>query len=171
MRCIRTVLCAVITVAALHTPLMAGIQQIPVVRLSVSAEIAADPGQVWDYMTTGKNLVNWCPYWKTPENAAIKLSSVGDVLEFKDDWGNGGRSIVTFINAPVELRISHDPNDGSYMCQSRLTLSATGKGTEIRYIEQYTDESTPEDLKATAASMETAMRETLETLRKGVEAQ
>jgi len=142
-------------------------QQVPVMRLTAESEIAASPTQVWNYMTKGKNLVTWCPYWKSADNTKVDLHAVGDVLDYTDDWGNGGRSIVTYLDAGKELRVAHEPSDGSYMCQSRLLLSEAGKGTKVVYVEQYTDESGPDDRKATAAKMQEAMEATLAALAKG----
>ncbi len=171
MRSFQSLLYGLAAILVFCAPLLAEIEQIPVVRLSADTEVAATPEQVWNFMTSGKNLVTWCPYWKTPDNAKISITSVGDVLDFTDDWGNGGRSVITFLNAPTELRVAHEPTNGSYICQARLILEATESGTKVLYIEQYTDESTPEELESTAATMETAMRQTLETLRSGIEAQ
>lgn len=168
---VPSLLYGLLAILVFHAPLLAGVQQVPVVRLTADAEVAASAEQVWGYMTSGKNLVTWCPYWKSPDNAKIDIGSVGDVMDFTDDWGNGGRSIVTFLDAPRELRVAHEPNDGSYMCQARFTLEATEAGTKVRYVEQYTDESAPKELESTAATMEAAMQETLDSLREGVEAQ
>jgi uncharacterized protein YndB with AHSA1/START domain len=147
----------------------AGVQQIPVVRLTVQTQVAAPPAAVWSYITTGKNLVTWCPMWKDAKNSKVNLSKVGDSLDFMDQWGNGGRSVVTYIDPNKELRIAHEPQDGSYVCQAKLILEPSGDGTIVHYVEQYTDESSPEDLKATAAKMEAEMQETLAAVKKGAE--
>ena len=105
-------------------------QQIPVVRLVSEAQIAAPPAAVWASMTTGKNLVTWCPVWKSPSNARIAITKVGDVLDFTDEYGNGGRSVVTYLEKNKELRVSHEPSNGSYLCQAKLILMAQGGGTK-----------------------------------------
>jgi hypothetical protein len=155
--------------AATAVPTLAGWKQVPVVRLEAHAEISAPPAAVWKHMTTGKNLVTWCPVWKSPSNAKINISKVGDVLDFTDQWGGGGRSIVTYLDLDKEIRVAHEPTDGSYLCQSRLVLAPAGSGTRVAYMEQYTDESSAEDLKATAAKVEEEMKETLAALKKLVE--
>ena len=147
----------------------AGYQQVPVVRHTVQMEIAAPPSVVWARLTQGKNLVTWCPVWKNPSNAKVSLAKVGDVLDYTDQWGNGGRSVVTYFSPSKELRIAHEPNDGSYLCQAKITLSPKGNATIVRYVEQYTDESSPADLDATAKKMESEMSATLASLKKSAE--
>jgi len=107
--------------------------------------------------------------WKAPANAKVNLSKVGDVLEFTDQWGNGGRSIVTFLKANEEVRVAHEPTDGSYLCQARVLLTPSGSGTTVRYIESYTDESPAKDLEATAAKVQADMTSTLASLKQGAE--
>jgi hypothetical protein len=147
----------------------AEMKQIPVVSLHTETDVAAPPAAVWAFMTSGKNLVTWCPQWKSDKNAARTLSQVGDVLDYTDDWGNNGRSIVTYLVKAKELRVAHEPNDGSYLCQAKLVLTPTEQGTRVHYWEQYTDESEPKDLKATADKVSSEMEATLAALRKGVE--
>ena len=144
-------------------------KQVPVVRHTVEADVAASPAAVWTAMTTGKNLVTWCPEWKNPSNAAIRLSKVGDVLDFTDAWGNGGRSVVTFIAPQKEIRVQHEPTSGAYICQAKLSIVPTKTGTHVTYTEQYSDESAPADLQATAAKVDTEMAATLAALKKAVE--
>lgn len=144
-------------------------RQIPTVQISAEGQIAAPPVAVWAYMTSGKNAAAWCPEWKSPSNGSVKLEKVGDVLDFTDQWGNKGRSIVTYIMKDRELRVANEPDDGSYMCQTKLVLTSDPGGTKIRYDEQYTDASAPESLKTTAAQVETEMQKTLAALKKAVE--
>jgi uncharacterized protein YndB with AHSA1/START domain len=140
-------------------------QEVPTVRLSAEAQIAAPPATVWTHLTTGKSLVTWCPVWKSEANSAIQLTKVGDVLEFTDEWGNGGRSIVTFLAKDKELRVAHEPTNGSYMCQAKLVLEPKAGGTLVRYIESYTDESAPADRMATATKTAAGMAATLNSLK------
>lgn len=158
-----------IAAVSIVSSVVAEVQQVPVVRLETSLTIDASPTQVWSYMISGKN-VGWCPYWGTEANEGHRdLAQVGDVLEYVDGWGGGGRSIVTYIDPGKELRIAHEPNDGSYVCQSKLILSPVGSGTTVRYVEQYTDESDAPTMSATAEKMRVTMESTLATIRDGVE--
>lgn len=150
--------------AVVVAPLSAGSETVTVVRITNSVDIAAPPSAVWAAMTAGD--LSWCPYWKADANKMAKLGKIGDVLVFEDDWGNGGNSIVTYFEPNVEMRIAHEPRNGSYMCQSRLKLSEAGDGTTVTYVEQYTDEGSEADRKATATSMEAAIDKTLKTLKK-----
>ncbi len=151
------------------SPSIAAQKQIPTVRLETSAVVAAPPAKVWTYLTSGRNLVTWCPVWKSETNAKVMLTKVGDVLDFTDQWGNGGRSVVTYLAPNREIRIAHEPNDGSYMCQAKILIAADGTGTRVVYLEQYTDESSDADRKASAEKMETDMSGTLAALKAAVE--
>jgi uncharacterized protein YndB with AHSA1/START domain len=144
-------------------------RQIPVVRLEVERDVTAPATAVWAQLTLGKNLVTWCPVWKSTANAARRLARVGDVLDYTDAWGHGGRSVVTFLDVNRELRVAHEPNDGSYLCQARVTLTPAAGGTHVRYVEQYTDESSPKDLEATAAKTTSEMNAALTALKQGAE--
>lgn len=155
--------------AAQQQPAMAGTTQIPIVRLDESIEVGASPADVWAYMTAGKNLVTWCPYWKSGDNAAVSITQVGDVLDFTDGWGNGGRSVVTYCDVNQELRLAHEPTNGSYICQAKLILEPSGEFTRVHYVEQYTDESAPDELQTTAEQMQHEVLQTLATLKAGVE--
>lgn len=162
-------LAAAAMVLALAPLAQAKHEKVAVVRLHVQTEVAAPPAAVWAHMTTGKNLVTWCPEWKSAENAEVDLTEVGDVLDYTDAWGNGGRSVVTYLEKDKELRVAHEPTKGDYMCQAKLVLTPAGKATTVHYWEQYTDESEPKDLEATAAKMESEMAATLAALKRDVE--
>jgi uncharacterized protein YndB with AHSA1/START domain len=147
----------------------ADVKQVPVARLHAMMEIAAPPAAIWSHMTTGRNLVTWCPVWRSAKNARINIMRVGDVLDFTDEWGKGGRSVVTYLVRNKEIRVAHEPTDGSYMCQAKLVLEPSGMGTVVHYYEQYTDESPQKDFDATAQKIQTEMDQTLHTLKKSVE--
>ena len=168
----RTLFVSVFTaalVASAVAPAGAEWKQVPVVRLTSEVDVKAPPSAIWAQMTMGKNLVTWCPVWKSPANARISLTKVGDVLDFTDEWGNGGRSVVTYLARNKEIRIAHEPANGSYMCQAKLSLEPRGAMTHVTYVEQYTDESKAEDLQATAGKMEAEMGASLAALKKAVE--
>jgi len=160
---------SVVALCAGPLPAVAQTDEVPMVKLKVSVQINATPSAVWTQMTTGKDLVAWCPYWKSDKNSKVMISKVGDTLDFTDDWGNGGQSIITYLAANKEMRIAHEPTDGSYVCQSKLLLEPAGGGTLVTYIEQYTDASDPEDKIATSVEMEKSMNATLAALKKNAE--
>lgn len=155
--------------AAIATVSMAAHTQVPVMRFHAQADVAAPASAVWAHLTSGKNLVTWCPVWKSPKNAAVNLMKVGNVLDFTDQWGGGGRSVVTYLVKDKELRVAHEPNKGDYMCQAKIVLTPAAGGTKVDYWEQYTDESAPKDMEATAAKMEADMAATLAAMKKGCE--
>lgn len=154
----------VLLAAAAASPGFATTENGTLVRITVEEEMAAPPAAVWTALTTGSSLVTWCPVWKSPANAKVKLARVGDTLEFLDEWGNGGRSVVTFLEPGRELRVAHEPTTGAYLCQARVTLEPQGAGTRVTYVEQYSDASSESDREATAAKTEDSMKATLAAL-------
>lgn len=166
----RTILLLAIALIGSAISAAADIKTIPVVCLTAEIEIKAAPAAVWTQLTEGKNLITWCPVWKSSKNSAIRLAKVGDSLDFTDQWGNGGRSIVTFYAPARELRVAHEPENGSYLCQARVTLAPGGAGTRLSWVERYTDESPESDRTATATRMTADMKATLATLKTQAEA-
>jgi len=164
-----SLLAAAALAAGISGSALAAPQQVPVVRLHNQIEVAAPPAAVWNYLTTGANFATWCPEWKAPANAKVHLTRVGDVVDYSDAWGNGGRSIVTYFNRNHELRVAHEPNKGDYMCQAKLVLEPSGTGTVVTFWEQYTDESGPTNLDATATRMQDEFVASLAALKKGIE--
>ena len=143
--------------------------EVRMVRLTDEVEISAAPADVWLQMTSGASLIAWCPYWRSEANAKVTIEKVGDVLEFNDEWGNTGRTVITFVEKDRELRMVHEPADGSYVCHATLTLKAVGDDTVVSYVEQYTDESKPADASATAVKMGEQMAATLQALKRSIE--
>lgn len=166
----RTILLLAIALIGPAIPAEADIKTIPVVCLTAEIEIKATPAAVWTQLTDGKHLITWCPVWKNGKNAAVRLTKVGDSLDFTDQWGNGGRSIVTFFAPGRELRVAHEPDNGSYLCQARVSLSLGGAGTRLSWVERYTDESSETDRTATATRMTADMKTTVATLKAQAEA-
>ena len=143
--------------------------RVTTMRLTAETDVAAPPQAVWGWITNGKNLVTWCPVWKSGANAKVRITKIGDVLDFSDEWGNGGRSIVTYVNKNKELRVAHEPDNGSYMCQSKFLIAADASGAHVTWIEQYTEEQPKEAADKNAADMDLQMNATLQALKAGVE--
>ena len=160
-----------VAVLAVGAPLTAAAdtKQIPMVVIHSETQIAAKPAAVWTYITTGKNFATWCPEWKSPKNAKIVLSRVGESVDFQDQWGNGGRSVVTYAVGSRELRVAHEPMKGDYVCQAKFVLTASGNGTHLDFWDQYSDASSPADLEATMQKMQTQSDQSLAAIKSGVE--
>ena len=54
-------------------------------------------------------------------------------------WNESGRFVVTYAEPGKELRMSFEPDNGSYVCRDRWKLSPAGKGTKITYTQTYTE--------------------------------
>ncbi len=155
---------AFVAIAAVAAPV-----RVTTMRVSAETTIAAPPEAVWNSVTRGESLITWCPAWKSDANRSARIQKVGDVLEFMDAWGNGGRSVVTYLDAAKELRVAHEPNDGSYLCQAKLTLTPDAKGTKVVLLEQYTEEQDAAAADANAKKVEAGLNEMLAALRASVQ--
>ncbi len=144
-------------------------QQVAFVKIHATARIAAPPSVVWAHVTQGRNLVTWCPEWKAAGNARVTIAHIGDVLDYTDAFGNGGRSVVTFLVPNRELRVAHEPVKGDYVCQAKFVLTPVAGGTKVDFWDCYSDASVPADLKATEGKMDAEAAATLAALKQQVE--
>jgi len=144
----------------------AAADELTAVRYTITQEIKAPPATVWTHLTSGKSFAVWCPQWKKDTNKTATLAKVGDSVDFTDEYGNGGRSIVTYIVRDKEIRVAHEPAIGSYICQAKILVAPSGAGTKVTLVEQYTDESKPEDRRATAAKAQAVNEKALAELAK-----
>ncbi|HTM57070.1 MAG TPA: SRPBCC family protein [Candidatus Udaeobacter sp.] len=154
---------------ALCPPASADHRQVTMVSLHSEIDVAAPPAAVWTFITTGKNFATWCPSWSAARNSRIAITRVGDVLDYRDEWGNGGQSIVTYAVRNRELRVAHEPYKGDYVCQAKFRLTPDGRSTKLEFWDQYSDESPETDREATAAKMQSASDQSLAAIKQALE--
>ena len=147
----------------------AEMKQITTVRLHSQIHVDAAAQAIWLFATRGSNFEEWMPMWNRPRDARINLVKVGDWLQFVDEWNNKGRSVVTYISRNKEVRLANDPEDGSFMCQIKLSLDSDAQGTNVHLYEQHTDENTAAELNATAQKVQASMDRELHSLKTEVE--
>jgi len=163
-------LCVLLCCVALTGAGRAEMKQIQTARLHSQAHVDAAAAPIWAYAIRGSNFEEWMPLWNRPRNARINLVKVGDWLHFIDEWNNKGRSVVTYIERNKELRLANDPDDGSFMCQVKLTLEPdAGGGTMVHLYEQYTDEGPAGEFNATAQKVQAGMDRALKSLKTEME--
>jgi len=155
--------------AALGRAAAADHRLVTMVQLHSETQIAGTPSAVWTYITSGKNFATWCPEWRTTKNSKMNITRVGDVLEYIDAWGNGGRSVVTYAVQTRELRVAHEPLKGDYVCQAKFLLTRSAGGTKLEFWDAYTDSSSETDREATAQKMQLAADSSLIAVKHGVE--
>jgi hypothetical protein len=148
---------------------LADTKQVPMVTIHSETTITAPPSVVWTYITTGKNFATWCPNWRAAKNAKINITRTGDVLDFIDEWGNGGRSIVTYCVMNRELRVAHEPMKGDYICHGRFLLTPGGGATTLGFWDSYTDSSDAKNLSATMDKMQSAADKSLAAIKQAIE--
>jgi len=164
-----TAVAALIAIVSMAGFAVADFRQIPMVVIHSETQITKSPAGVWSYLTSGKNFATWCPNWRAARNAKINITRVGDVLDYSDVWGNGGRSVVTYAVQGRELRVAHDPIKGDYICQARFLLTKVPGGTHVDFWDQYSDSSSTPNLEATAQKMQLEADSSLAALKLGAE--
>jgi hypothetical protein len=143
--------------------------QMPMVTVHSETTITAPPSVVWTYITTGKNFAAWNPNWRAAKNAKINITRMGDILEYIDASGNGGRSLVTYCVMNRELRVAHEPMKGDYVGHAKFLLSAGGGGTTLGFWNSYTDSSEAKNFAATMEKMQNAADKSLAAIKQGIE--
>jgi len=142
----------------------ATVSKTALITIEASIEIAAPAGKVWTVLTDAEKAAGWCPYW-TGGTGKDALASVGRTVAFHDEYGNSGRSVVLYADPARELRVAHVPDNGSYLCETKFTLTPKGSSTRLRMIEQYSDQlDVPVD-RDTAASTSQSIGTQLQALK------
>lgn len=103
-----------------------------------SVEVSKAPNAVWGKLTQARFLAK--AIGSDYEKGSKTFAKVGDAARVKLNYSNdAGMYVVTHANPSKDLRMSFDPDNGSYICQFRLELSPVGKGTKITVTETYTE--------------------------------
>lgn len=138
--------CFILTLPALCAMLIAPgfSQNVTVAKMALmtftgSVEIKAAPAQVWAALTEINKMKAWYPGWKNVAATAKPISSVGQTLDYVDEWNNAGKTVVIYLAQNQELRLAHTPNDGSYVCQLKFKLEPKGAATLVTAVDQYSD--------------------------------
>jgi uncharacterized protein YndB with AHSA1/START domain len=111
------------------------------VTIDAAAEVNATVDKVWAALTETDMAHSWYPGWKR-QNAGemTAVIRVGEQIPFDDGWGNSGQSVVLFVDPHHELRIAHVPDNGTYLCQVKVRLTARAGKTLVEVTEQYSDD-------------------------------
>lgn len=102
--------------------------------------VSKSPQSVWSMLTKVSFSAEATGFVR--EKGSTTFAKVGDSARVKlTEWGDTGTFAVTHVTRGKELRISFDPDNGSYICQDRWQLSPEGKGTKITLTQTYTESS------------------------------
>jgi len=108
--------------------------------------INAGPPAVWAAITDVQKLASALNF--EYKGAPKKLERVGESVQMKV-WGDAGTYILIHAKPGSELRYVWEPDNATYICQERWTLTPAGRGTKLVYEERYT-ESGPQTAAAIA---------------------
>lgn len=120
--------------------------------------INAKPEQVWQILTNGDQLIELMDY--TYISGAKTFAKIGDAAQVKV-WDDACGFMVVRSDKNKELRLNLDPENGSYICNCRWTMSKSGKGTKLLYVERYTESDSQ-----TAEAIASQVKEANERLKK-----
>ena len=118
--------------------------------------INAAPQAVWGVLTDAQKLANVTGF---EYNGPVKkLEKMGDNVPMKG-FGDTGSLIVVYAKSGAELRYAWEPDNASYLCQGRWTLTAAGKGSKVTYVDRYTESGpqTADDIAAQIKSYNEAL--------------
>jgi uncharacterized protein YndB with AHSA1/START domain len=118
--------------------------------------INAGPQAVWAVLTDMQKLssVGGFEY----KGAAKKMEKVGDSAPVRI-FGDTGNFVLVYLKPGSELRYAWEPDNASYLCQERWTLTPAGKGTKVSFEDRYTESGpqTAEDIAAQVKSYNEAL--------------
>jgi len=139
----KTTLCAIVVAGTLCLAVAGDAQDLAVSKMALMTfegdmMVQAPPAVVWSTLTDADKVQSWCPLWKNAKMAKA-LTAVGQSLDYMDEYGNAGKSVVIYLDPGKELRLAHVPDNGSYVCQAVIQLTADGAGTQVHFSEQYSD--------------------------------
>jgi uncharacterized protein YndB with AHSA1/START domain len=104
--------------------------------------VSASPEDVWAVITDTRKVGEVLQYQYL--SGATTFTSLGDHARFKV-WGDEGTLFLVYATPGKELRVSWVPDNGSYLCQERWTLTREGDGTKITYESRYTESGAQSD--------------------------
>lgn len=116
-------------------------------------EIDAPAEKVWAILTDLKTLTEAIGFEFI--SGKDKVSAVGDTARIKV-WSDNTTYLLTYMDANNELRFALEPDNASYLCQSRWLLESSGTKTLLTVIDTYTEsaEQSKESLDSQAAKWE-----------------
>jgi len=71
-------------------------------------------------------------------SGSTTYSKVGSTSYTEIDGGDKGTEVVTYFKPSKEIRISFEPDNGTYLCGEKWVLTPSGNGTKVHYDETYT---------------------------------
>ncbi len=105
------------------------------VALSCSVVVYTTPEALWEVISTVRTFSLWYPHWRREADMLRVLGAVGDTVAFHGDGAPVGRSVVTWLDRPREIRIVHELAGGRVAGHLRMTLKAIAGGVGFVYEE------------------------------------
>lgn len=101
-----------------------------------SVTINATLEKIWDLLTDAKkhSAIMGSEY----KGGAKSFSKVGESVRLKE-MGDEGTLFLSFVKQGSEIRFNWEVDNGSYLCQERWLLSVENNGTNVTFIERYTE--------------------------------
>jgi len=103
---------------------------------------------VWNVLTDMKKISEVLGYDYV---GTTKMNKAGDKVQLTI-WGDSGTYILIYSKAGSELRFMWEPENATYLCQTRWRLAASGKTTKVMFEDRYT-ESGPQSADDIAAQV------------------
>jgi len=116
-------------------------------------EINAPADKVWAVLTDLKTFSGAVGFEFI--SGKEKVGTVGDAARIRV-WSDSTTYLLTYVDVNNELRFALEPDNASYLCQSRWLLESSGTKTLLTVIDTYTEsaEQSKESLDSQAAEWE-----------------
>lgn len=112
--------------------------------------IEADKAAIWSILTNVDEFCKIMGYRYLDGARVFDKVGVNSQLE---DYGDKGTLILTKFVLNEELRFSWDPDNASYLCTERWTLTTNGNNTSVKLVLRYS-ESGPQSAEAISEQVE-----------------
>jgi hypothetical protein len=109
------------------------------VRLEAKIDLKAPAAKVWDAITSSRGFAAATGFKIADTDK--HLAKLGDAVP-ASVWSDKGNLVCTFGAEGKELRVTFEPDNGSYLCQKRITLETQSGGTRLTILDRYTDDQT-----------------------------
>jgi len=98
--------------------------------------INAKPSAVYAQIT---NCMKHCAMFGDKHiSGATSFTKIGNASYLDCESGDKGSLVVTMAQPEKELRLLFEPDNGTYVCGEKWTLTPSGTGTKLNYIQTFT---------------------------------
>jgi hypothetical protein len=157
---------SIISIAIFASLSLAGPKDLALVRMEKSIDLKGAPAEIWEKLVSPAGQMALGGF--KSDLSPVAFTKIGD-NQHGACQGDKGTLVVTHYMAGKEIRISFDPDNGAYVCQTRVSISASGTGTHLVFQDWYSEEKA-EMKEKNRSEAEKGIQAALEAFKKMAEA-